>query len=330
MVNFSVIIPNYNHASFLKQRIDSVLKQTYSDFEVIIIDDCSTDNSWPIIESYRGTGKISHIVMNRENSGSPFKPWIKGAALAKYNWIWIGESDDFADPMFLEEAADAIMKHPSIGIFYCDSYTVDDKNIKGEERCSEIKNKRFGTKKWSTAYYNNGMAEINECLKFESTINNVSSMVFQKRLLLPEPEMLHEFYLYGDWFFFLKACFSANVYYCNKPLNYYRIHAGSHLHLNTSLMLARSEHFRILKTLYYNKAVMDKKHLLDHFAYHYLSFGIIEDGLRKGISIIAFYFKYSPLLAWKVTIRIIYIKLFRIKRTFRESVKQFNTQSKVN
>lgn len=321
MINFSVIIPNYNHAPFLKQRIDSVLGQVYSDFEIIIIDDCSADSSLQIIESYRGTGKISHIIENKENSGSPFKPWIKGAALAKYNWIWIGESDDFADPMFLKEAADAIIQHPSMGIFYCDSYIVDDKNITGEERYSEIKNKRFGTKKWSTSYYKNGTAEINECLKFESTINNVSSMVFQKRLLLPESKMPDEFYLYGDWFFFLKACFSANIYYCNKPLNYYRMHTGSHLHLNTSLVIARSEHFRILKALYYHKEVMDKKHLLDHFAYHYLSFGVIEDGLRKGISIIAFYFRYSPLLAWKITIRIIYIKLFRIKRAFRKSIE---------
>ncbi len=320
MINFSVIIPNYNHAPFLKQRIDSVLEQAYSNFEVIIIDDASTDNSLEIIESYKGNNKIPHIIYNEKNSGSPFKPWSQGIALAKYSWIWIGESDDFADPMFLKEAADAIMKYPSIGIFYCDCYTVDDKSIAARERYSERKNKIFNTKKWSESYYKNGVEELNECLKFDSTINNVSSVVFKKHLLVTQIEMLNKFYLYGDLFFFLNASFSTNIYYCNKPLNYYRIHPGSHLHLNTSIITSRSEYFRILKVLYYNKMVTDKTHLLDHFAYNYLSFGIIEDGLRKGLTIIRFYFKHSPLLAWKITIRIIYIKLFRIKRAFRKPV----------
>ena len=49
----SVIIPNYNYARFLKQRIDSVLNQTHRNLEVIILDDCSTDQSKEVIEAYR-------------------------------------------------------------------------------------------------------------------------------------------------------------------------------------------------------------------------------------------------------------------------------------
>jgi hypothetical protein len=77
----------------------------------------------------------------------------------------------------------------------------------------------------------------------------------------------------------------------------------------------------MLKVLYYNKKVTNKAHLLDHFAYNYLSFGIIEDGLRKGLSIYSFLFRTCPLLAWKTAIRIIYIKLFRVKRSFWKPVK---------
>lgn len=69
----SIIIPNYNHAPFLKERIDSVLNQTYDNFEVIILDDKSTDNSKEVIEVYRSHPRISQIVYNEENSGSTFK-----------------------------------------------------------------------------------------------------------------------------------------------------------------------------------------------------------------------------------------------------------------
>lgn len=65
----SVIIPNYRHALYLKERIDSVLEQTYRDFEVIILDDCSPDDSREIIETYRTREKIAHIVYNDATAG---------------------------------------------------------------------------------------------------------------------------------------------------------------------------------------------------------------------------------------------------------------------
>ena len=71
----SVIIPNYNHAPFLKERIDSVLNQSFDNFEVIILDDKSTDHSKEVIESYRNHEKVVHIEYNSQNSGSTFKQW---------------------------------------------------------------------------------------------------------------------------------------------------------------------------------------------------------------------------------------------------------------
>ena len=77
----SVIIPNYNHAKYLEQRIDSVLNQSYQDFEVIILDDCSKDNSRDVIEKYRSHERVSHIVYNEQNSGGTFNQWNKGLSL---------------------------------------------------------------------------------------------------------------------------------------------------------------------------------------------------------------------------------------------------------
>ena len=91
----SVIIPNYNHARFLIERIDSVLNQSYKNFEIIVLDDKSTDNSVEIIMKYSNNKHVSQIVINDENSGSPFLQWQKGFKLAKGELVWIAESDDY-------------------------------------------------------------------------------------------------------------------------------------------------------------------------------------------------------------------------------------------
>ena len=97
----SVIVPNYNHARYLKARIDSILNQTFQDFELILLDDCSTDNSVELLQSYAGHPHVSHIVLNDRNTGSPFLQWQKGIGLAQGEYVWIAESDDTAQPDFL-------------------------------------------------------------------------------------------------------------------------------------------------------------------------------------------------------------------------------------
>ena len=119
----SVIIPNYCHARYLDQRIQSVLNQTYRNFEVIILDDCSPDDgaSRAVIEKYRDNPHVSHIVYNTENSGSPFRQWNKGFGLAKGELIWIAESDDYADERFLEILVPCILLHNNISVAFCRS-----------------------------------------------------------------------------------------------------------------------------------------------------------------------------------------------------------------
>ena len=73
MPTVSVIVPNYCHAPYLEQRIESILQQTFQDFELILLDDCSTDGSREILERYRNHPKVSGIFYNERNSGSPFK-----------------------------------------------------------------------------------------------------------------------------------------------------------------------------------------------------------------------------------------------------------------
>ena len=132
----SVIVPNYNHAPYLRQRLDSIFNQTFKDFEVIILDDCSTDNSKEIIEEYRNRPQVSHIEYNEINSGSPFKQWAKGFELAQGEYIWIAESDDWAEPNFLETLVSFLNSNNEIALAFSASNWVFPNQTEKVTLCS--------------------------------------------------------------------------------------------------------------------------------------------------------------------------------------------------
>ena len=101
----TVLVPNYNHAAFLEQRMQSLLQQTWQDFDIILMDDCSTDNSRSILEQYRQHPRVKQLVYNTQNSGSPMAQWFKGIALAETEWVYIAESDDTCHPRLFEDLA---------------------------------------------------------------------------------------------------------------------------------------------------------------------------------------------------------------------------------
>ena len=307
---FSVIIPNYNHAPFLKQRIESVLSQTSTDFEIILLDDNSTDNSLEILNEYRSNKKVSHLILNKENTGSLTSQWKKGIELAKGDWIWIAESDDLASPYFLEEFSKMIEANPTAGLFYCDSLVADRTPEKIIGKFATRKNELFSTQKWSTPYCRKGIEEINECLKYDSTVNNMSAVIFKKELTTLILKGAGSFQYFADWYLYIKLCFETNICYTPKTLNTYRVHPKSLLNASTSLTISKKEYFEILRLLYHNDKVTERKKLVAHFVFNYLSFGLKEDGLDKGFCIIKNYFRSDKRLAFRVVGELVLIKLF--------------------
>jgi len=216
----SVIIPNYNHASFLKQRIDSVLSQTFGDFEVIILDDNSTDGSREIIEAYNGHSKISHIVFNEVNSGCTFKQWKKGIDLAKGAYIWIAESDDYADKHFLALLVDKLSEK-NVSLAYCRTTSVID-NKHDLYRWGEI----IQPETWNSDHIFNGSEFISSFLKYRNVIPNASAVIFKKEYFTSIDTILKMSYA-GDWFLWITIAAKGDVAYTHKPMNYFRRHAAS-------------------------------------------------------------------------------------------------------
>jgi glycosyltransferase involved in cell wall biosynthesis len=222
----SVIIPNYNHSKFLKGRINSVLSQTYSDFEVIILDDCSTDDSRVVIEQYRNDPKVAHIIFNEKNSGSTFKQWDKGVALAKGDIIWIAESDDVAGPEFLSEMVPAISGNSAITVAYCQSNRMDAQgNITGD--WMDNTQGMDPQIDFRSNFTMDGTDYIKRFLVYRNTIPNASAVLFRKNAFLCVDGLYQEIPVCGDWYLWLELVAKGSVYYNANKFNDFRYHDNS-------------------------------------------------------------------------------------------------------
>ena len=233
----SIIIPNYNHEAYLKKRIDSVLTQTYQNFEVIILDDCSTDRSYEIIEGYRQHPIVSTINYNKQNSGSAFKQWKKGIELAKGEWIWIAESDDFCTHDMLSRLIDNIGRCADVVLSYCQSFEVDENgNIK---RDMSFHTDTIDTGHWKIDYCINGEEEIRKYLLYINSIPNASGVIFRKSAYERADKSFGHMNLCGDWLLWIQLLKQGNVAYCATPLNRFREHTTTTRVLDTAAKIQK-------------------------------------------------------------------------------------------
>jgi len=228
----SVIIPNYNYGKYISKRIDSVVGQTYPIYELIVLDDCSSDDSLKIIE--RKLAKIRKkypelkvgFVKNDENSGSAIAQWKEGFELATGDYVWIAEADDLCSRKFLEEAIKGF-DNPKVVLSYTESAIINSWGlmIAPNFRWSRDKEK---TGHYKNSYIKDGKEEITEILAIRCTIPNVSAVVFKKdkKYLKFLGEAL-QFIQVGDWYFYAKVLENGKIHYSHQSLNRFRIHRKS-------------------------------------------------------------------------------------------------------
>lgn len=228
----SVIIPNYNHAPYLRERIDSVLNQRYDNFEVIILDDKSTDNSVEIIETYRNHPRITQIIINDQNSGSTFIQWQKGFSIAKGEYIWIAESDDVAHPDFLKILINAIGNKSNV-VMACSRLQIIDqfgstKNNSGvtySPKCipweDVATSKAVGFNHWD------GCDFLRKHLLLGNRLLNASSMIFKKSALPDIPLGYMNLKASGDYMFYVEISRQGEVIEVPQVLDRFRRHTNN-------------------------------------------------------------------------------------------------------
>ena len=213
----SVIVPNYNHSRFLRQRIDSILDQKYQDFELILLDDCSSDQSREILSSYQANSHVSHVVFNNVNSGNPFLQWVKGIELSIGEYIWIAESDDVADEDFLMTLIPMMEEDPKSVIAFSHSYLLDENGI-------QINNDFHGQSNPDEVKYYNGDDFARRIMTTCNYIFNASMVVFRRSAYAcVNGEFVH-YRTCGDWAFWMSICLQGNVIEVGRRLSYFRQH----------------------------------------------------------------------------------------------------------
>lgn len=210
----SIIVPNYCHSRFLELRIDSILNQTYQDFELIFLDDCSPDNgaSKAIIEKYRDNPHVSHIIYNEKNSGSTFMQWDKGINLAKGEFVWIAESDDYCVSTFLESLIKEFKNDDHLVLAYSLVQLVD-----GEGKPIHIiEYTPHGVKRLTGYnYIRKYMTLSNHCV-------NASACLFRKSAYSKITKNYMDYKACGDWVFWVEIASNGNVAIVNNRLSFFR------------------------------------------------------------------------------------------------------------
>jgi len=222
-IRVSVIIPNYNYAQFLDERIKSILNQTVTPFEILFLDDYSTDSSVQLaINVLAKSGVKYKIYQNSENQGT-YKQWLKGIQEASGDYIWIAEADDSCEPDFLERLLNSMPDHRTV-LAYCQSLVLDERGSVIHSRNLHHTNAVSETH-WLSDYRESGTREVVDHLVYRNTIPNVSACLFRSHALKDAIDDIDSYRFCGDWSLYCRLLQTGDIAFIADPLNHFRRHS---------------------------------------------------------------------------------------------------------
>jgi glycosyltransferase involved in cell wall biosynthesis len=234
----TVVVPNYNYATYIEGRLKSICAQTVPVYELIVLDDVSSDDSVSRIRAFLADCRIpSSLVANKKNSGSVFRQWLRGVELARGDFVWIAEADDLADPDFLAEVMPGFARSDVV-MSYCQSRQMDGAgNILCEHYLDYVAD--IDAQRWKEPYVAEGREEIAKALYLKNTIPNVSGVMFRRDALLTtlrahQQEIL-SYRNAGDWVTYVRLLETGSVAFSPRSLNSHRRHQASVTVANSNL-----------------------------------------------------------------------------------------------
>lgn len=219
----TALIPSFNHGNYIEQRIESIVNQSYSFIELIVIDDRSEDNSDVIITRLQKKYGFRYI-RNEKNSGTPFAAWEAVLSLATGDYLWICESDDFAETNFVETAVNALVANKNAVLFYCNSWVVDSQGERVDHTETYFRD-IWKEQRWESDFVTDGYQElIHFQLRGQIVPNMSSALISRSAFGCAYTPFLKKLKLTGDWLFIGNVLHSGDVIFCKQTLSNFRRH----------------------------------------------------------------------------------------------------------
>jgi glycosyltransferase involved in cell wall biosynthesis len=281
-----VVIATYNRAALLKETIESVLKQTLQDFELIVVDDGSTDDTEQLLRSYGDRLRF----LRQENRG-PSAARNMGVSLARASWISIQDSDDICAPNHLETLYRFVERNPDVGMVFANGAYLDDPGPKGKTIIPWEKSKRLAEKGVQ-------LADL-----FSTSIVRLQAALLSKQALLAVGGLDENLRIAMDLDLALRFFMRFPVAYLDKVVFFYRRHPGN-IGRNQELRLL--ENLQVIEKLLHEfpsaGQILGQQHINRRKAYRYYHLAKsrwkagdtagARDALRQAVFLRPFFLKY--------------------------------------
>jgi glycosyltransferase involved in cell wall biosynthesis len=224
----SVVVPNYNYARFLRERLRSIAEQTVPVYEILVLDDASTDDSLEVLADLQATLPVPvRVLAGARNSGSVFRQWQRGVELARGDFVWIAEADDLADRTFLERVLPPLVAGDAV-MAYAQSRQIDaNGQVVANDYLDYVG--EFGADRWRAPFVAPLDEELERGLAVKNTIPNVSAAVFRRSVLRDvltrHIDAICDYRIAGDWLAYLRVLEQGPLAFVPDALNLHRRHA---------------------------------------------------------------------------------------------------------
>lgn len=216
----TIVITNYNHGKYLPKAIDSLVSQDFFPFEVLIIDDASTDHSLEVIDEYARRYPLIRVIKHAVNRGICFS-LCEGVEAAKGTYVHTMGADDYRLPGFVKKTMDLLVKHPQIGVA-CSDFGY----IKGDTNEGPIlSEKLIGSLSAPAVFSPQEVLRI-----FQTTHLWVPghTAIFKRELALKYKKYDEKLKFLCDWFLLHQIALNEGVGYVPETLSVWWIRASSY------------------------------------------------------------------------------------------------------
>lgn len=253
----SIVVTSYNHAEYLPERMDSLLAQTYTNLEINVVDDCSTDDSVEVLAHYESDPRV-RLTLLKQNVGYA-QAGNLGVSLSKGEYIMFAECDDFSSPRHVETLMAALLANETAGVAFCRSNMVDSRGcVFGDDFA--YRERSF--KKLCTGNTLLPQKEIRKFFLRSCVIPNMSSAIIRKRYIMQAGGFDSRYKACADWDFWCRLSRYCNFFYVTEPLNNFRTHSST-VRNTTVISSSVLEIYDIL----YREYATEKLSLIEHWKF---------------------------------------------------------------